>query len=134
MVIQCLCTLCCAHHKCVYHLSQYNPLTISLTKCPVLCLLFLLLIRSVTGNLYLPLSFTHFAHPANTLPFSNHQFVLCIYRSDCIFVSFLIHLFCVLIPHVSEIVLHIFLGVTYFTIHIHPCCCKWQDSSFFVVT
>ena len=43
-------------------------LKLSLTVSPILCLLFLWLIHSITGSLYLPLFFTHFVHPLTPFP------------------------------------------------------------------
>lgn len=40
MVIQQLCILFCAHHKCGYPLSPYNDIRIPLTVFPLLCLSF----------------------------------------------------------------------------------------------
>ena len=55
----------------------------------MLFLLFPRLIYSITGSLYLLLPFTYFAHSPHS---GNHQFVLCIYRSDSVF-CLLIHFF-----------------------------------------
>ena len=40
---------CCAHHKCS-HLSPYDTIIVPLTIFPMLCLLFLWLILSITGK------------------------------------------------------------------------------------
>ena len=50
-VIQQFYRLCCAHHKCSYHLSPYNAIIISLIISPILCLLFQWLISSITTSL-----------------------------------------------------------------------------------
>ena len=57
-----------APHTCRYHLSPYVPITVSLTTFLMLCLLFQWLMQSVTGSLYLTLSFTHFVHPHQPPP------------------------------------------------------------------
>ena len=76
-----LTTLCIIlfYHKCSYHLSPYNTIKITLTIFPMYYLLFPWLIHSITENLDLALSFTHFVHPPH--PPGNHWFVLCIYKS-----------------------------------------------------
>ena len=64
--------LCCAHHKCSYHQPPYNQaITIPLTIFPMLYFLSLLLIHSITGSLYLPFPFTHFAHLTAFKKFNN---------------------------------------------------------------
>ena len=79
------------HHKCSYHLSHTM-----LLQCHWLYSLFHTFYfhdyHSITGSLYLPLPFTHFALPPLLLS-GNHQFVLCIYKSDF---YFLVYLFCFL--------------------------------------
>ena len=52
----------------VTHLSLYDAITVPLTIFPMLCLLFPWLIHSITGSLYLPLPFTHFAHAPTPAP------------------------------------------------------------------
>ena len=62
-MFQLLHTLCCAHHKCNAIWHHTALLKLSLTIFSMLCLLFLWLIHSITGNLYLPLPFTHIGYP-----------------------------------------------------------------------
>ena len=39
----------------------------------------------ITRSLYLSISLTYFIHPPTSLPYGNHQFVLCIYESVLIY-------------------------------------------------
>ena len=71
-VIQHLYTLCCYTHRCSCYLSLCNTITISLLIFPMLCLLFLWFIHSVTGSLYVPFPFTYFAY--TPFPCGNNQF------------------------------------------------------------
>ena len=53
--------------KCSYHPSPCNTITISLIIFPVLYLVFPWFSHSITGNLFLPLPFTYFAHTHNPI-------------------------------------------------------------------
>ena len=81
----------------------------SLTICPVLCLLYPWLIQSIRVSLYLPPSFTHFAHSPGPLPSGNHQFV---------FISLMLHWMCLSICffrfHIWVKSYGICLSLTYF--------------------
>ena len=52
------------YHKCTYHVSPHNTITIPLAKFPMLYHLFPWLIHSITGGLQLLLTFPHIAHPS----------------------------------------------------------------------
>ena len=54
--------LCHAYCMCSYHLSPYWAITIQLAIFPMLCLLSLWFIHSITGGLYLPFLFTWFTY------------------------------------------------------------------------
>ena len=92
------------------------------TTLLLLCFLFLWLIHSITGSLYLPLPFTHFAHPSTPNPSRNHQFVLCIYSSNSAFLF--VSSFVFYIPHISEIIWYLSLIVLIISITLYPCCHK----------
>lgn len=88
-------TLCYAH-KCIFHSI-------------VLCLSFTWLNHSVSGRLYLPFPFTHFAHPLILLPSGYYQLSVFI-GLILLFVYFFI-CFVFQIPYVSEIIWYLSFSV-----------------------
>ena len=81
IVSQLLYVLCYARHKCSYHLSLCNTIIITLIKFSMLFLLFSWYLlhnwKPESPTLLHP-----FCYPLTSLPFGNHQLILCICTSD----------------------------------------------------
>ena len=75
------------HHKCSYHMTPHNAITISLV---IHAVPFIPMIYSFHNwKLVTPIPFIYFAHPPHALLCDNYQFVLCIYSSDSAYTLFI---------------------------------------------
>ena len=72
--------LCCAPHKCSYHLSPYNATRIQLTIFFMLCLSSLCLKSLPNWKPGSPTPLHPFLPSPHPLSFGNQQFAPCIYR------------------------------------------------------
>ena len=81
MVIIQLYALCSAHHKCSYHLSANNAITVPPTILPMLYLFVPVTYSFHNWKPVPPIPLNPFYRPLHPLPSSNYQFVLHIYGS-----------------------------------------------------
>ena len=77
----------CAQHKCSYHLSPYNAIIKPLTIFPILYLLILWLIYSITESPYLslPLPILHIPWPLSPLAITSLFSVSMLFFLLCLF-------------------------------------------------